>query len=182
MCVIIRYCCISLSIFFFYKLFPHIFPYVLEIWEHYLFWLLCLNPETEFLDEIQTKVLKVFPLAIHSHLYNFALRFLFLQTHATSYIFLQTYTTSFCKYTVKEKGGKPERKPYPQPYVSRKSEISQDYVQKPQRNCTFMNSASRQEITDLWPQLSDNTQHSRLRVLRHCDQVCHRGRKSERES
>jgi hypothetical protein len=28
-------------------------------------------------------------LAIHSHLYSFALRFLFLQTHATSYSFLQ---------------------------------------------------------------------------------------------
>jgi hypothetical protein len=30
---------------------------------------------------------KVFLLAIHSHLYSFALRFLFLQTHATSYSF-----------------------------------------------------------------------------------------------
>ncbi len=27
-----------------------------------------LTPEAEFLDEIQTKVLRVFPLAIHSHL------------------------------------------------------------------------------------------------------------------
>ncbi len=43
-------------------------------------------PEAEFLDENQTKV---FLLAIHSHLYSFALRFLFLPTHATSY--------SFCK-------------------------------------------------------------------------------------
>jgi hypothetical protein len=40
--------------------------------------------ETEFLDEIQTKVLRAFLLAIHSHLYSFALRFLFLETHATS--------------------------------------------------------------------------------------------------
>ncbi len=31
-----------------------------------------------FLDEIQTKVLRIFLLAIHSHLYSFALRFLFL--------------------------------------------------------------------------------------------------------
>jgi hypothetical protein len=37
--------------------------------------------EAEFLNEIQTKV---FLLAIHSHPYSFALRFLFLQTHATS--------------------------------------------------------------------------------------------------
>ncbi len=41
-------------------------------------------PETEFLDEIQPKV---FLLAIHSELYSFALRFLFLLTHATSYSF-----------------------------------------------------------------------------------------------
>ncbi len=43
----------------------------------------------EFLDEIQTKALRVFLLAIHSHLYSIALRFLFLQTHATSYVILQ---------------------------------------------------------------------------------------------
>ncbi len=50
--------------------------------------------------------------------------------------------------TVQEKGGKPDRKPYPlsfglrKPYRNQKSENSQDYAQKPQRNCTFMNSAS----------------------------------------
>jgi hypothetical protein len=49
---------------------------------------------------------------------------------------------------VKEKGGKPDRKPYPLPYGLRnpygnfKSENSQGYAQKPQQNCTFMNSAS----------------------------------------
>jgi hypothetical protein len=43
--------------------------------------------EAEFLDEIQTKVWKVFCLIIYSHLYSFALRFLFLQTPATSYSF-----------------------------------------------------------------------------------------------
>jgi hypothetical protein len=47
-----------------------------------------------------------------------------------------------------EKGGKPNRKPYSlpyglkNPYRNLKSENSQDYAQKPQRNCTFMNSAS----------------------------------------
>jgi hypothetical protein len=41
-------------------------------------------------------------------------------------------------YTVKEKGGQSDRKPYPLPYGSRnpyrslKSENSQDYAQKPQ--------------------------------------------------
>ncbi len=43
------------------------------------FLLLSISREAEFLDEIQTKVLRVFLLAIHSHLYSFALRFLFLQ-------------------------------------------------------------------------------------------------------
>jgi hypothetical protein len=47
-----------------------------------------------------------------------------------------------------EKGEKPVRKPYPLPYGLRnpygnlKPENSQDYAQKPQRNCTIMNSAS----------------------------------------
>jgi hypothetical protein len=45
--------------------------------------------QAEFLDEIQTKVLRVFLLVIHSHLYSFDLGFLFLQINATSY--------SFCK-------------------------------------------------------------------------------------
>jgi hypothetical protein len=57
-------------------------------------------PEAEFLDEIQTKVLRVFLLAIHSYLYSFALRFLFHQTHATSYSFCCSVNVL---YTVKEK-------------------------------------------------------------------------------
>jgi hypothetical protein len=46
----------------------------------------------------------------------------------------------FLLYTVKEKGRKPDRKPYPIPYGLRnpyrnlKSENSQDYARKPQRN------------------------------------------------
>jgi hypothetical protein len=47
------------------------------------------GPKTKFLDEIQTKdLLRVFLFHVHSHLYSFALTFLFLQTHTTSYIFL----------------------------------------------------------------------------------------------
>jgi hypothetical protein len=48
---------------------------------------------------------------------------------------------------------KPDRKAYPLPYGLRnpyrnhKPENSQDYAQKPPRNCTFMNSASY----SLWP-------------------------------
>jgi hypothetical protein len=44
--------------------------------------MLCVNrvgAEGVFLDEIQTKVLRVFLFAIHSHLYSFALRFLFFK-------------------------------------------------------------------------------------------------------
>ncbi len=70
--------------------------------------------EAEFLDNIQTKVLRVFLLATKSHLYSFSLRFLFFQTHSTSYSFF--------------------RNP--------KSEISQDYAQTPQRNFMFMNYTS----------------------------------------
>ncbi len=95
------------------------------------------------MDEIQTKVSRVFLLAIHSQLYSFALRFIFLQTHATSYSFYGALL-----YTVKEKEGQPDRKPHPllnglrNPYRNLMSENSQDYAQKLQRNCAFMNSAS----------------------------------------
>jgi hypothetical protein len=49
-----------------------------------------------------------------------------------------TVSTIQLLYTVKEKGGKPGRKPYPLPYGLRipyrnlMSENSQDYAQKPQ--------------------------------------------------
>jgi hypothetical protein len=68
---------------------------------------------------------------------------MFLKAHATSYSF---YSSEL--YTVKEKGGKPDGKPHPllyglrNPYRNIKSENSQDYARKPQRNCTFMNLAS----------------------------------------
>jgi hypothetical protein len=56
---------------------------------------------------------------------------------------------------VKEKIGKHDlKKPYPLPYGERnpyrnlKSENSQDYAQKPQQNCMFMNSDSEYSTTD----------------------------------
>jgi hypothetical protein len=67
--------------------------------------------EVEFLDEIHTKVFRVFLLAAQSHLYSFDLRFIFLQTHATSYSFYSAFV-----YTVKEIGGKPDKKPHPLSY------------------------------------------------------------------
>ncbi len=76
--------------------------------------------EAEFLD---TKVLRIFLGAIQSHLYSFASRFLVLQIHATSYSF-----NSALMYTVKEEGGKPDRKPHPLPYALRNSSIQQPQV------------------------------------------------------
>ncbi len=63
-----------------------------QLWIKYITSDEALNTETEFLDEIQTKILRVFLLAIHSHLYSFALRFQFLQTHASSYSFYSSDT------------------------------------------------------------------------------------------
>jgi hypothetical protein len=91
------------------------------------------------------KIFRAFLLAIHSHLYRFALRYLFLQTHATSYSFYNALL-----YTLKEERGKPERKPQSlsyglrNPYVNLKSDNSEDYGQKPQRTCTSINLASGQ--------------------------------------
>jgi hypothetical protein len=84
------------------------------------------TPGAEFLDGIQTKALWVFLLVIHGHLYSFAIDFYFFK-------FTQPLTVS-----VKEKGWKPDRKPYPLPYGLRnpyrnlKSENSQHYAQKSQ--------------------------------------------------
>jgi hypothetical protein len=90
-----------------------------------------MHTEGEFLDETQTKVFRVFLLAIHSHLYSFALRFPLLKTHATSYSFYHSATVH-CK----GERGKPDRKPYLLPFGLRnsyrnlKSENSQYYAQK----------------------------------------------------
>jgi hypothetical protein len=64
-------------------------------------------PEAKFLDKIQTSF-KEFSSLLFSHFHSFALRFLILQTHATSYFTLL--------HIVKKKGGKPNREPHPLPY------------------------------------------------------------------
>ncbi len=49
--------------------------------------------EAAFLDEIQTKVSRVFHFVIHSHLYSFAWYFYFFKlTHTTSYSFYSSVT------------------------------------------------------------------------------------------
>jgi hypothetical protein len=101
------------------------------------------QPEAKFLDEIQTKVLRVILLAIHSHLYNSALRFLILQSHATSYLFLQ-WVMVHCK-------GERRKyiKPNPRPWFKKSIQKSQVWELSrlcpatwEKLNCTFMNSAS----------------------------------------
>ncbi len=61
-----------------------------------------------------------------------------------------TVSTVQSLYTVKEKGEKPDRKQYGlrNRYRNLKSENSQDYAQKPQRNCNFMNSVVGQIVAD----------------------------------
>ncbi len=76
---------------------------------------------------------------------------------------------------MKEKGGKPDLKPYPfpdglrNPYRNLKSENSQDYAQKPQQNCTFMNSASGPSHEALFPMLSKKNTREIIHIM-HCRQ------------
>jgi hypothetical protein len=83
------------------------------------------------LDVIGTKVLRVFVLAIHSHLY---LRFY------SPFPLEQKWLKLVCNVQTV--------------YANRKSEKSQDYAQKPQRNCMFMNSASVKHAPKWTPLLS----------------------------
>jgi hypothetical protein len=95
------------------------------------------------LDEIQKKV---FPPCNSQSPLQLCLEIFFKLTQPLTVSRVQLL------YTVKEKGGKPDRKPYPLPYDLRnpyrnlKSQNSQDYAQKPQRNCRFMNSASERKV------------------------------------
>jgi hypothetical protein len=119
------------------------------------------RPEAEFLDKIRTKVYRVFFLAFHSHLYSFGLIFIFFQTHAPSYIYFFKLTQPL-RVSLKEKGGKPYRTPHPlpcglsNPYINLKFG-NNTYAQKPQRNCTFMNSASGSvQVTERLPWYHDD--------------------------
>jgi hypothetical protein len=102
-------------------------------------------PEALFLDEIPTKVLRVFLLVFS--VTSTALSFDFYFFKLTQPL---TVSTIQLLHTRKEKGGKPNWKPYLLPYGLRnpcrnlKSENPQDYALKPQQNCTFMNSAHSQ--------------------------------------
>ncbi len=67
---------------------------------------------------------------------------MFLQTHATSYSFYSSVTVH-CKGERRKTWQKtiPPSLWFKNPHRNLKSENSQDYAQKPQRNCKFMNSA-----------------------------------------
>jgi hypothetical protein len=54
--------------------------------------------EAEFVDEIQTKVLRVFPLAFPSHLYSFCLE-ISISSNSSTLLSIST--------VLKQKGGKP---------------------------------------------------------------------------
>ncbi len=104
------------------------------------------HPEAEFWDKIQTIVLKSFPLCYSQSPPQLCLE---ISVSSNSRNLLQFLQFSFQLLWIKDKGGKSDRKPYPLPYGERKnphknpkSENSQHYAQKPQRNCTFMISAT----------------------------------------
>jgi hypothetical protein len=96
-----------------------------------------IKPEAEFWDKIQTKVLRVFLVTVTQQLC------LEIYISSNSHNLLCISTVQLL-YTIKEKGGKPDRKPCPVPFVIRnphrnlKSENCQHYAQKPQRNCSWI--------------------------------------------
>ena len=69
-----------------------------------------IGTEAEFLDEIQIKILRVFLLVIQSHLYSFALRFLFLKLTQPLTVSSVRYCTV---YTVKEENLIENHNPFP---------------------------------------------------------------------
>ncbi len=101
-----------------------------------------IEPEAEFLDEIQTSP-KSFPPCYS------------VTSTALPWDF-QLLTVS-----AKEKGGIPDKIPNPLPYGLRKPyrnvkyENSQDYAQKPQWNRTFMNSAPERDNSNISGRVSD---------------------------
>ncbi len=73
-------------------------------------------------------------LAIHSHLYSFALRFLSISSNSCNLLHISSNSRNILHistvqllHTVKEKGGKPHGKPYPSP-----NGLRNPYRQKPQ--------------------------------------------------
>ncbi len=108
--------------------------------------------KAEYLDEILTKVFKNFPPCYSQSPLQFWLEISIASNYATSDSFLHSEISISSnsrnllqflqlKYSVREKGGIPNRKPYPltyglrNPYRNLKSKNSQDYAQNPQQHC-----------------------------------------------
>jgi hypothetical protein len=86
-----------------------------------------ISTEAEFLDDpIGTTVFRVFLLAIHSHLYSFT------PPPPPPRAKVVCNSQQVCYFNIV--------------YANLKSENSQDYAQKPQRNRTFMNPSSENKL------------------------------------
>ncbi len=110
---------------YFYLLNPHSFAHC---------------PRGRILGRNPDKSLKSLPPCYSESPLQLYFEVLFLQTHATSYSFYSSLTV-YCK----EERRKNWEKTIPPSHWFKKSiesESSQDYAQKPQRNCMFTNSAS----------------------------------------
>ncbi len=92
------------------------------------------STEAEFLDEIKTQVLRVFFLAIQSHLCSLHWDFYFFKL-------TQPLTVSTGRKEENLIGKHTLSLWIRNPYRNLKPENSQYYAKKPSRNCTFMNSA-----------------------------------------
>ncbi len=102
------------------------------------------------MEEIQTKVLSVFFLSFHSHLYSLALRLLFFQTHTQPLTVSTVQFTefSYCTLSRRKEENLIEKHTHTPFHTEISSLRTQDYARKPQRNSTFMNLASELFIWD----------------------------------
>ncbi len=105
------------------------------------YWLLKIVSRGRILGRNPNKSLQSFPPCYSQSPLQLCLEISILKTHAASYNFYSSVTVH-CKWE-RWKTWKPYSLPYGlrNSYRNLKSENTQDYAQKPQRNWTFMNSA-----------------------------------------
>jgi hypothetical protein len=102
----------------------------------------CLLSRGQILERNPDKSLKSFPPPVNSS--------------ANAWDFYFFNLTQPLTVSVKEKGEKPDRKPYPLPYGSRnpyrnlKTDNTQDYAQKPQRDCTVRSWIRSREVDQIY--------------------------------
>jgi hypothetical protein len=93
--------------------------------------------EAEFLDEIQTKVFRVFLLAIHSHLYSFALE-ISISSNSRNLLRIFSNSRNLLGISIIQ-----IENHTPSLWFKKSIQNFQGDAQKPQRNCMTKNSASR---------------------------------------